>query len=341
MSGHHTSGLAFLALAVGVAGSAALVALGAGAPRPAAAAYLTALAVWSAVPAGALALLMAARLFGGRWVLVVDRPLVGAGRTLVPTALLFVPLVLLLEPLYPWAAAGWREANPLRAVYLNEPFFTVRTAAIVLLWVACFVWLRRSDARTPAALGLVVYGLTASFAGVDWLMSRDPAFNSAEFGLYFIAHQLLAAYAFAMLAARLDHATPHQLRSLAGLLLAGALAWSYLAYMQYLVVWSGNLPEEAAWYLRRQGAGWDAAFWAVALLQAVLPILALPLPAVQRSPAALKALAAGVLLARVIEAAWLVLPDGPATAAPLLLTATALAALGGLWLALFLALRRV
>ena len=336
------SGAALLALAAGAAGAAVLLASGADAPGPATGGYLTALMLWSALPAGALALLMGTRLFGGgSWALVVERPLAAAGRTLLPTALLFVPLVLVLPQLYPWTDAGWQAANRTQALYLYTPFFAARTAAVMVLWVALHAWLRRAPGRVPAAVGLVVYALTASFAGVDWVLSRDPAFNSSEFGLYFIAHQLLAAFAFALLAARLDHASPRQLDALGGLLLAGALAWSYLAYMQYLVVWSGNLPAEAAWYLRRQAGGWGAAFWAVIVLQAVLPVLVLPLRRVRRSPAALKALAAGVLLARVVESAWLVLPADAVAAPAVLLTLAALLALGGLWCAMFLALRRV
>ena len=32
--------------------------------------------------------------------------------------------------------------------------------------------------------------------------------------------------------------------------------WAYVAYSQFLVVWSGNLPGQAAWYLHRNAGGW-------------------------------------------------------------------------------------
>ncbi|WP_051341013.1 hypothetical protein [Azospirillum halopraeferens] len=336
------SGLAFPALAAGVAATAALLALGAEAPGAAAAGYLAALSLWGVLPAGALALMMGARLFGGEsWALVMDRSLAAAGRTLVPTALLFVPLLLLLPLVYPWAAPQWQADNPVRALYLNTPFFIARTVAVVVLWAALYVWVRRSTGRAAAAVGLVVYALTATVAGVDWVLSRDPAFNASQFGLYFMAHQIIAAFAFAMLGARLDHALPRQLDALAGMLLAGALVWSYLAYMQYLVAWSGDLPAEAAWYLDRGTGVPGLALVAVVALQAVLPVVVLPLRRVRHSPAALKAVAGGVLAARAVEAAWLVLPSGTGAPVPVLLTIAALVAVGGVWCAMFLALRRV
>lgn len=328
------SGLpAIAALVVGIGGTAALVAGGASDPPAALSAYLAALSAWSAVPAGALALLMAARLSGGTWTFAVERALTDAGRTLAPTALLFLPLLLLLPYAYPWAQEGWRGGG--QALYLNTPFFSVRALLFLGLWVRLFAWMRRSAGGVPAVVGLLLYVPTASLAGVDWLMSRDPTFNSGAFGLAFILHQLLAAFAVALLAAPLAQASPRQLRALGGLLLAGTMAWIYLAYTQYLVVWTTDLPVEAAWYLKRMDGLWGWAWAAVVLLNGVLPFVALLFPGVRESAGALKMLAAAILLARLIEAAWLVLPSGA------LLTMAAAVGLGGLWLAAFLALRRV
>ena len=29
------------------------------------------------------------------------------------------------------------------------------------------------------------------------------------------------------------------------------MLWAYMAFSQFLIIWSGNLPEEIPWYLRR------------------------------------------------------------------------------------------
>ena len=39
---------------------------------------------------------------------------------------------------------------------------------------------------------------------------------------------------------------------------AFALGLLYLDLMQFLVTYDGNLPDKAAWYVRRSDAGWDA-----------------------------------------------------------------------------------
>ena len=42
-------------------------------------------------------------------------------------------------------------------------------------------------------------------------------------------------------------------------MLAFVMFWAYVSFSQYLIIWSGNLPEEIPWYtaaaLRRLGLG--------------------------------------------------------------------------------------
>ncbi len=40
------------------------------------------------------------------------------------------------------------------------------------------------------------------------------------------------------------------------LLLTCVMLWAYLSFSQYLIIWSGGIPEEIDWYLRRQSGGW-------------------------------------------------------------------------------------
>ena len=41
-------------------------------------------------------------------------------------------------------------------------------------------------------------------------------------------------------------------------MLAFVMLWAYFSFSQYLIIWSGNLPEEIAWYLHRLQTGWRA-----------------------------------------------------------------------------------
>ena len=51
--------------------------------------------------------------------------------------------------------------------------------------------------------------------------------------------------------------TPDRCHDLGNLLLAFVMFWAYVSFMQYLIIWSGNLPEENVWYLHRSQGGWQ------------------------------------------------------------------------------------
>jgi hypothetical protein len=115
------------------------------------------------------------------------------------------------------------------------------------------------------------------------------------------------------------------------------MLWGYLAFSQYLVIWMGNLPDEVIWYQRRLTGGWQWIGAAVALFQFAIPFVLLLPQGMKRSAGALAGISASILLIHLVEVFWLVLPPfrpavvvhWPDIAAPL--------AIGGLWLAFFLA----
>ncbi len=55
----------------------------------------------------------------------------------------------------------------------------------------------------------------------------------------------------------MDHAiTKKHLHDLGKLMLALVMLWAYLSFSQYLIIYSGNLPQEIIWYIRRLNGGW-------------------------------------------------------------------------------------
>src|SRR4029077_10442415 len=105
--------------------------------------------------------------------------------------------------------------------------------------------------------GLVIYGLTMSFAAVDWIMSLDPTWSSTIFGALVATGQMLPALGLAIalaswFAARpplAEMATAGTAYDLGNLLLTFVMLWAYMTFSQLLSIWSGNLPEEISWYL--------------------------------------------------------------------------------------------
>jgi hypothetical protein len=297
-------------------------------------AWLAALIAWSAVPIGALALVALNRLAGGAWGPALGPALGAACRTLPLVGVLFVPVLLGSGVIYPWAqdAAAAGAGQP---AYFDGGFFAVRTLLYFTAWILLAALLLRSEAPLQArarpglrgAAALTVYLLTASLAAVDWAMSLEPRFVSSVYPLLFVTHQLIAALAFATLVSlRRGHAAP--VAAVGALLLAGVLAWAFLSYIQYLVIWSGDLPPKIAWYLRRFEAPWDALLWTVALLHGAAG-LALLHPAARGRLAVVTGIAGLLLTMRLLEALWLVLPAfETVTLLPVL---TALLGVGALW----------
>lgn len=279
-------------------------------------AWLVAFLFWGAWPVGSLILVMMMRLMPGPWAEQLQPSATAALLGLAPLALAALPLLLGVPALYPWRHGG--------GAYLNWAFFDLRSVAWLALCLGLAVgWLKRpASASMLASIGLVGLTLLHSLVLVDWAMSLEPGFHSSTFALYLITIQLTIALALLSLI-HLRRPDPAAHPGIAGALLLSALLLGlYFAYMQYLVLWSGNLPAGAAWYARRSTGLWAAIAWISYLLQ-VACIFALFFPPLRRGRRALIVLASIVLPAKALELAWLVLPalrlQAPTTAVALLL----------------------
>ena len=273
--------------------------------------WLASFAFWIGLPLGAMMLLFAHDLTGGRWGAAAVPPLRAMVAMLPLMLLLLVPVLVLLPELYPWAQAA-DAAHLKNRFYLNAPFFYARAAVYVLVWLgmALAALLRPERGRNPlAALELILLGLTVTFASFDWFMSIEPEWGSSIYGMMIVGGQLLGALALATLAAVLGGRTDAgQRHDLGSLLTAAILLWFYLSFMQFLIVWQENLPSEITWYIPRfsDGWGWVAALGALA--QGALPFAALIWWPVKRSRGGLAAVCLLLLAAHLLECWWLILP---------------------------------
>ena len=114
------------------------------------------------------------------------------------------------------------------------------------------------------------------------------------------------------------------------------MIWSYVSFSQYLIIWSGNLPEEIPWYLARFRGGWGWIGFLVLLFQFLLPFLLLLSRAANRNPRLLIGAAAMVVAVRFVDVLWLILPAfSPGRFAIHWTDVTVPIGIGGLWLAVF------
>jgi hypothetical protein len=320
--------MAYMASAVAVLAGGAVCAIGLDIDREAVLrGWLAGWAFWIGFPVGALMLLLAHDLTGGRWGDAAKVPLKALATTLPVAALAFIPILFSLPLLYPWARP--EEARHLaNTFYLNTPFFLARSAVYFVAWALLAVLAGRGTSF--AAPGLIVMGVTATFASFDWLMSIEPEWGSSIYGMLVISGALLTALA----AAALMPAGENARKDLGSLLIAGILLWAYLSFMQFLIVWEGDIPTEITWYLKRTEGGWGWAAVAIVLGQGLLPFLALLWPPIKRSRWGLATVCGLLLAAHLLESWWLVLPGFKASGMTWFAAAATLA-IGGFSAALF------
>jgi hypothetical protein len=296
--------------------------------------YLFAYLFWLGIALGAMAIVMVHHLTGGVWGQLTHRLLEAAAQTLPLMALLFIPLLFGLSDLYVWVRPeGIAEEMLLKEKrgYLNVPFFLTRAVIYFIVWWGLIHWLSKwsdeqlqnpqpeitSRLQRLSAAGLIIYGLSITFAAVDWVMSLIPQWYSTVFGLLWGVGQTVSALAFAIIVAAFFSQnyslaklfTPERFHDLGNLLLLLILLWAYLAFMQYLIVWSGNLPHEIAWYLPRLQGEWQGLTVAVFILHFVLPFMVLLFRQAKCTISILAGVAAVVLLAHLIESFWLIVPS--------------------------------
>ncbi|MGH9943107.1 MAG: hypothetical protein ACRD9R_12210, partial [Pyrinomonadaceae bacterium] len=336
-----------LALIVGVAALVvfSVMALLLGGPLQFYRSYLVGFVFWCGIAIGSLAILMLHHLSGGAWGLVVRRIFEAATRTVPLLVVLFIPIVVSLyyhpvgsdghaQALYEWSDHHVVETDPIIAAkakyYLNPIFFILRAIFYFAVWGALafllsrFSW-RQDETGDPrlkdwmqnlSGPGILLFGLTVTFAAVDWMMSIEPHWFSTIYGLLIMAGWGMTAFAFVILVAAslaqhepMSHVyQPSHFHDYGKLLLAFVMVYAYFSFSQFLIIWSANLPEEIPWYLRRLRGGWQYVGLAVVLFHFALPFVLLLSRTLKRSYQTLSRVALLLLVARAIDMVYLVSP---------------------------------
>ena len=321
--------------------------------------YLIGWTFWTGIAVGSLALLMLQHMTGGGWGLVIRRVLEAATRTLPVMAILFLPVILGAHSIYEWTDHEEVAQHPvvqLKTPYLNLPFFTVRAVIYFAVWIALMFFLNKwslaqdrtadnrytKNMRVLSGPGMVALIFTVTFASIDWYMSLEPEWFSTIYGFIFVAAWSLSALAFviavmAWLAGDEPMrriVAPLHFHDLGKLLLALVMLWSYFAFSQYLIIWSGNLPEEITYYLSRIYGGWGVLIVIIAILHFAAPFLFLLSRGLKRNPRRLVLVALLIIVMRMVDLLWMLAPAFHHRMW-ILMDVLAMLGFGGLWLALF------
>jgi len=296
-------------------------------------AWLIGYMLWLGVALGSMGLMMIHHLSGGAWGMVVRRVWEASSRTLPLLTVLFIPVLLGLNRLYPWTHTELMQTDAVlrhKAIYLNPTFFLARAAIYFIGW-NLIAWRMTALSRAQddgdvsatrsmqrlSGAGLVFLALSITFVGVDWFMSLNPDFYSTMFGFLFMNYLGLAGLAFTIVMATYLRKTepmsalfrPSHFADYGKLTLAFVMMWAYFQFSQYLLVYAADLKEEIPYVLTRIDGGWQYLALFLLIFQFVVPFCLLLSRPLKRTPERLVKLAFWLLIVRVIDTFMYVTPE--------------------------------
>jgi hypothetical protein len=270
--------------------------------------WLVAFAIFSSIPIGGMVWLLIHRLTGGQWGFAAA-PVLRPAATMTPLLIVaFVPLVVGLHQIYPWAADPTAIPADVARWYLNGPLFVTRSLIALAGWSFLAVMFAAGfGTRLLAGLGLAFFGLTISLVAVDWYLSLEPHYVATAFAAMIAIQQLLMALAVTALIG--PPAIEGKVAGdLGAVLIATLLGVVYLEFMTFVVAWYGDLPEKAAWFLKRASLGWLSILIIALAVGAVLPFGMLLMQRVRSSRRGLRIASALILLGSGLHFLWLLVP---------------------------------
>jgi len=297
---------------------------------------------------GGLALLMVQYITGGKWGLLLRRPLEAMSRTLPLVFVYWLVIAFSQKKLYLWAAvtdvnaalkSGWINEIQAHAIEFKRPM--LNPTAFFVTGLVCFaIWgfytwklnalgLQR-DAELPATTpqwikrfenisgpGVLIYALTMTAAVIYWVMSLDPTWYSSIYGLLFLVGQIYGVLALSIIVViSLSRAEPFstilrttEQHDLGKFTFAFVMLNIYLAFSQFLIIWSGNLPEEIPWYLARFRGGWGVIITLDFIFHWLIPFTLLLSRDLKRNKKRLLRVCQWMVFARAFDLFWLIEPN--------------------------------
>ncbi len=296
-------------------------------------AYLPSYMFWFEIVVGCLGILMLQYLTGGEWGLMIRRPLGASARTILVMLVLFIPIVIGMRYIYPWAnpdVVAHDHILQAKQRYLNPAAWIIRSAVYFAMWIL-WAWrlrmlsLKFYEDRAPetelrrrawSGIGLVMIVLTLTFSSIDWMMSLEPKWYSSMFGLIFVVSCGLSAFAYvtflltqlARTQAMAGILKASHLRDLGNLMLAFVMLWAYTAFSQFLLIWYGNLKEEIPYYIKREHGVWGFMAATLIVFHFFLPFFMLLMRSIKDRASTIAIVTVIILVMRYIHNYWLIGP---------------------------------
>jgi hypothetical protein len=312
---------------------------------------------------GSLVMLMLQYVSGGKWGLLLRRPLEAMTRTLPLVALMFLPIIFLGKHLYQWmlypTVASENNAyknhwiSQEQALTANAKHAMLNPSAMIVEYCVIFGvfltfmfllnrWSLERDADPAAGTepsferwrtkfenlsgpGILIYVILMTMGAIVWIKSLDVTWYSSIWGLQFLVAQGYGVLALSILSVillsryepmktLLRTTEQHDLGKFA---FAFVMLNIYLTFAEFLIIWSGNVPDELPWYLNRIHGGW----WTICSLDFIchwlIPFCLLLSRDLKRNKQKMIWITCWMIFARCLDMFWLIEPNFPDSAANL------------------------
>jgi hypothetical protein len=318
-------------------------------------AYLMGYMICFSFAGGGLVLLMLQYVSGGKWGLLLRRPLEAMTRTIWLVGLMFVPIIFLWKHLYQWAAfptaGAVAQALSNHAVTLEQamtlnakramlnPVAAIIQTVLIFLILGTFAfllnkWSLERDAdpargtepsfdrwrikfENLCGIGILIYVILLTDGAIVWIKSLDITWYSSIWGLQFLVGQGYAVLALSILTVillsrfepmktMLRVTEQHDLGKLA---FAFVMLNIYLCFAEFLIIWSGNVPDEIPWYLNRIHGGWWYVCSADFICHWLIPFCLLLSRDLKRNKQKMIWLTSFMIFARCLDMFWLIEPN--------------------------------
>jgi hypothetical protein len=176
---------------------------------------------------------------------------------------------------------------------------------------------RLFKARFHSTYTLIIFALTITFTGFDFLKGLDYKWFSTMWGVYLFAGSALNSMAVIILVCawlksqgHLKHVTTGEHFHIMGkLLFAFTVFWAYIAFSQFFLIWYAGITEETSYFLIRNTGNWNTAMIALVFGHFVVPFVILLQAWLKKNPKMLSIMAVYTLVMHVLDHYLIVIPE--------------------------------
>lgn len=296
--------------------------------------------IW-AIALGSLFLIALQHITNARWSVVYRRVMEMNASPMWIVAIIFLPILLLVYKyhdfgLFLWADHAKTAHDHLlhgKGWYLSTEFFTARAAFFFLVWLGFGAYYIKTSVKqdtginadelttkkmqTRSPIFMILFGLSVTFAGIDWFMSQEPLWFSTMFGVYIFAGVMLSGLAATTLGAialeksgrfKAGLFTKDHWYSLGCFMFAFSIFWAYVGFSQYMLIWYANMPEETFYFAKRLDGNWLTISVAMAFIRFIIPFLVLLSRHAKMNTKILWGMSFFILFGQLVDLYWIIMP---------------------------------